>query len=70
MPLDLATLVNPAHTAIVTQECQNGIIGDSAVLRELATEAQRVAVPNIARLLDGARTAGAAVVHCLAVRRR
>lgn len=69
MPLDLATLVNPAHTAIVTQECQNGIIGDSAVLRELATEAQRVAVPNIARLLDGARTAGAAVVHCLAVRR-
>jgi len=69
MALDLAALVDPRHTAIVTQECQNGIIGDSAVLRELAEEAQRVAVPNIARLLGAARRAGTAVVHCLAVRR-
>ena len=69
MPLDLAALVDPAHTAIVTQECQNGIIGDAAVLRELAVEAQRGAVGHIAQLLGAARSAGVAVVHCLAVRR-
>lgn len=69
MALDLAELVDPAHTALVTQECQNGVIGDDAVLRELADEAGRVAVPNIVRLVQAARAAGVAVVHCLAVRR-
>ena len=69
MALDLATLVDPAHTALVTQECQNAVIGDVAVLRELAAEAQRVAVPNVVRLVDAARRAGVQVVHCLAVSR-
>jgi nicotinamidase-related amidase len=67
--VDLAALVDPVHTALVTQECQNGVIGGDAVLRELADEAQRVAVPNIAALVRTARAAGVAVVHCLAVRR-
>jgi nicotinamidase-related amidase len=53
----------------VTQECQNGVIGDAAVLRQLADEAQRAAVPNIVRLAAGARAAGAPVVHAVAVRR-
>ena len=69
MPLDLTALVDPAHTALVTQECQNGVIGDEAVLRELADEAQRSAVPNIVRLLTAARQASVDVVHCVAVRR-
>ena len=69
VPIDLSELVDPSHTAIVTQECQNGVIGDDAALRELADEAHRVAVPNIVRLVDAARSAGVAVVHCLAVRR-
>ena len=69
MGVDLAALVDPAHTALVTQECQNGVIGDEAVLRDLADEAQRVAVPNIARLVSTARAAAVPVVHCLAVRR-
>ena len=69
MAVDLAALVDPAHTALVTQECQNGVIGDEAVLRDLADEAQRVAVPNITRLVSTARAAGVPVVHCLAVRR-
>ena len=69
MAVDLATLVDPAHTALVTQECQNGIIGDEAVLRELADEARQVAVPNIAQLVHAARSAGVTVVHCVAVRR-
>ena len=69
MPLDLAELVDPRHTALVTSECQNGVIGENAVLRELAQEAQRVALPNIVSLVHAARTTGAAVVHCVAVRR-
>src|SRR5437868_3895105 len=69
MPLDLRTLVAPAHTALVTQECQVGVIGDAAVLRELADAAQAVAVPNMARLTAAARAATVPVVHCLAVRR-
>jgi nicotinamidase-related amidase len=69
LAVDLAALVDPAHTALVTQECQNGVIGDDAVLRELADEARRVAVPNITRLVGAARGAGVPVVHCLAVRR-
>ena len=69
MPIDLADLVLPARTAVITQECQGAIVGPSAGLRELAEEAQREAVPNIARLLPAARAAGAQVVHCLAHRR-
>ena len=69
MAVDLADLLQPQRTALVTQECQNGVIGDEAVLRELADEAQRVAVPNIVRLVQSARAAGVAVVHCLAIRR-
>ena len=30
MALDLAELVAPAHTALVTSECQRGVIGDLA----------------------------------------
>jgi nicotinamidase-related amidase len=67
--MDLSELVDPQHTVLVTQECQNGVIGEAAVLRELAEEAQRVAVPNMARLVAAARSAGVPVVHCLAVRR-
>ncbi len=66
---DLADLIAPAHTALVTQECQVGVIGEAAVLRELADEANAGAVARIAELLVAARAAGVRVVHCLAVRR-
>jgi nicotinamidase-related amidase len=69
VPVDLVTMLDPAHTALVTQECQNGVIGATAVLRQLADEAQGTAVPNIARLAVAARAAGVPVVHALAVRR-
>lgn len=65
----LAALVSPAHTAIVTQECQAGVVGPDAALRELGDEARRSAIPNLARLLPIARRAGVRVVHCLAHRR-
>ncbi|MGI8663459.1 MAG: cysteine hydrolase [Acidimicrobiales bacterium] len=69
MALDLRSLVEPAHTALVTQECQRGVIGDAAVLRELAEIARATAVPNMAKLVQGARHCGVQVLHCLAVRR-
>lgn len=69
MPVDLAALLAADRCAVVTQECQVGVIGELAVLRELADQAQAVAVPNIVRLGDAARAAGVPVVHCLAVRR-
>ena len=57
------------HTAIVTQECQEAVVGANAGLAALAEEAQREAVPNIARLLPVARAAGVSVIHCVVTRR-
>ena len=69
MPLDLATLVDPAHTVVVTQECQNGVIGPEAALPQLAEIARPRMVPAVARLAASARAAGVPVVHCVAARR-
>ena len=70
MRIDLADLVAPGHTAIVTQELQGAVVGPDAGLRVLAEEARREALPNIARLLPAARAAGVHVVHCLVQRRQ
>ncbi len=67
--MKLPQLVDPAHTAIVTQELQGAVDGPNAGLRALADEARREALPNIARLLPVARAAGVPVVHCLVQRR-
>lgn len=69
MALDLSELVAAGHTALVTQECQGATMGAEAALPQLAEIAQRVAVPNIARLVRAARAGGIPVVHCVAVRR-
>ena len=69
MKPQLAEIAAPEHTAIVTQECQGAVIGPHAGLATLATEARRVALPNIVRLLPVARAAGVRVVHCLVQRR-
>ena len=62
-PLDLST------AAVVTSECQNGVIGESSVLPELAAAAAATVIPNGARLCAAARAAGAPVIHCVAGRR-
>lgn len=62
-PLDLT------GAAVVTSECQNGVIGAGSVLPELAAAAQQTVVPNGARLCAAARAAGVPVVHCVAGRR-
>src|SRR5207245_2085431 len=67
MPLDLDELVAPAHTALVLQEVQNGVVGEESALPMLATEAKKVGVvDNCAELARAARGAGVPVVHCTA----
>jgi nicotinamidase-related amidase len=69
MPTDLSALLDPIHTAVVTSECQNGVLGPDSYLPELAEAARAGAVTHIARLAHGARTAGVQVVHCVFWRR-
>lgn len=69
MPLDLAALVAPAHTAVVTSEVQNGVVGARSALPALAEAAAEEMLPSLARLLPAARAAGVQVVHCTAYRR-
>jgi len=69
MPLDLAALLDPAHTAIVTSEVQNGVVGTPSALPALAEAAAADMLPNLVRLLPVARAAGVQVVHCTAYRR-
>ncbi len=70
MALDLHALLDPAHTALVTQECQEGVIGKGSVLPGLAEAVGKVnMVENAARLARAARAAGVPVIHCTAERR-
>ncbi|MBV8982372.1 MAG: isochorismatase family protein [Acidimicrobiia bacterium] len=64
MALDLAELVAPPHTAVVTSEVQRGVIGDSSALPELAAAARQAnLIANVAALVRAARAAGVRVVH-------
>ncbi|WP_067889579.1 cysteine hydrolase [Nocardia vaccinii] len=65
----LNSLIRPGTTALVTQECQGGVIGAHSGLPALAEEARREAIPNIGKLLDAARSAGVSVIHCVVQRR-
>ena len=58
-----------SRAALVTSECQNGVIGEHSVLPELAAAARKSVIPNGARLCTTARAVGAPVVHCIAGRR-
>jgi nicotinamidase-related amidase len=62
-PLDLT------HAALITSECQQGVIGPDGVLPELAAQAAATVIPNGAKLCAAARAAGAPVLHCVAGRR-
>jgi biuret amidohydrolase len=67
MPLDLHELVAPAHTALVLQEVQNGVVGETSALPVLAAEAKKAGVvEHCAELARAARAAGVPVVHCTA----
>jgi nicotinamidase-related amidase len=68
--VDLAELVASAHTALVLQEVQNGVVGSPSALPALADAAAAVdLIGNCARLARAARSAGIPVVHCTAENR-
>ena len=69
MPIELAELIDPSHTALVTQECQKGVLGDDAVFPQLAEIARKEMIPNAGRLAKAARATGVPVVHCVVARR-
>lgn len=69
MPVDLSALADPEHTVVLLQECQEGVIGATSVLPELARSAQHGLIPAVARLTAVARAAEIRVVHCLAASR-
>lgn len=69
MAVDLAALVQPWRTAVVTSEVQNGVVGEDAILPELAEVARSGMIPALARLVKTARAAGVEVVHATYERR-
>ena len=69
MPVDLAALVQPEQVALITQECQRGVVGDLSPLPELAAAARGPMLQNVARLVAAARADGIPIVHCTAERR-
>ncbi|KPM54129.1 isochorismatase [Frankia sp. CcI49] len=70
MPVDLAELLRPAHTVLLTQECQNGVVGAQSSLPALAAAARDSGMlANAGRLAAAARAAGAGVLHAIAARR-
>src|SRR5688572_27289513 len=70
MAVDLRTLVSPDHTALVTSEIQQGVLGEPSVFPQLAEAARATKlVEHAAELCTAARTVGVAVVHGIAERR-
>jgi nicotinamidase-related amidase len=71
MPIDLKQLVDPARTAVLVMECQEGVIGAAAgklgALGEAA--ARHGTVARIRALLDAARAVGVRVFYLNASRR-
>ncbi|WKX73740.1 cysteine hydrolase [Streptomyces sp. XD-27] len=66
----LAGQLDPAACALLTVECQEGVVGPDSALPELAAEARRSgALGNVARLVMAAHEAGVQVLHAVAERR-
>jgi nicotinamidase-related amidase len=68
-PDRVGALLESGRCALVTSECQNGVIGPESVLPELAAAAAETVIPNGAVLCRAARAAGIPVLHCVAGRR-
>lgn len=63
----LGELVAPEHTAVLTMECQRGVVGDLAIMTELREIVEAKGSLDAAGVLcRRARHAGAQVVHCTA----
>jgi len=65
MPIDLREILEPTRTAVLVIECQEGIVGESSALPELARSVREGELLRMLRgLLAGARSAGVRVFHC------
>lgn len=65
--MDLADLVDPAHTVVLVMEMQRGVVGDLAKFPELAQVcAERDVLGAARRVAAAARAAGVRVVQCTA----
>jgi nicotinamidase-related amidase len=69
MAVDLSALLDPTTTAVVTSECQNGVLGPESRMPDLAEAARDTVLPNGGRLVHAARTAGVQVIHAVFWRR-
>ncbi|MFF8405284.1 cysteine hydrolase [Streptomyces sp. NPDC014846] len=66
----LRDLLDPAHTVLLTVECQQGVVGPDSALPELAREARSSgALGNVSRLVAAAHRTGVQVIHAVAERR-
>ncbi len=65
--------LDPSTTAVVTSECQLGVLGDAdgdgAIFPQLAAAARPAMLEALVRVVVSARTHGAPVIHGLAERR-
>ncbi|MBO8192886.1 cysteine hydrolase [Streptomyces oryzae] len=69
-PDRLAAQLHPATTALLTVECQQGVVGAAGALPELAHQVRSTGVlDRVAQLADAAHQAGVQVVHAVAERR-
>ena len=66
----LANTLDPTTTALLTVECQEGVVGEYSALPELAQETRSSgALAHIAQLVGTAHAAGVQVLHAVAERR-
>jgi len=71
MAYDLTPHLDPARTAVLVFECQEGVIGETSHLTGLVESAREgQLVDHIAALLDATRAAGAGVFYCKVAKRR
>ena len=65
--MDLATLVDPAHTTVLTMEMERGVVGDLARFTGPAEAAHESGmIDRVAEVCAAARGADIRVVHCIA----
>jgi nicotinamidase-related amidase len=70
MYAELAELLDPGACALMTVECQRGVVGPESALPELAAQARSSgALRHVARLVSAAHQAGVQVLHAVAERR-
>jgi nicotinamidase-related amidase len=66
----LSEILDTVSTALLTVECQQGVVGPDSALPELALAARSSgALANVARLVAAAHASGVQVIHAIAERR-